>query len=377
MSAPLPFAHPAATLRAGAALYTPTDLLNPPPSDTDPLLADAWAFCRAWLRGEERFELQTSGSTGAPKPVELTRRQMEASARATAAALRLQPGDRSLACLPTRFIAGRMMLVRGLVLGLQSTLVAPAADPLADLPPHAAFDFTALVPLQLQTLLEGPPDRLARLNVARAILVGGAPVSAKLAQDLQAVGAPIYHTYGMTETATHVALRRLNGAQPEECFTLLPGVQARLDARGCLALRGPMIEDGWLQTNDLVELESDGRFRWLGRADLVVNTGGVKVAVEPLEEELAQLLPELGGTWWMGRRSFVGGLPDARLGQLLVLVVEDEAVAEADAETLLAALRERLGPYRAPRRLLTAPHFALTPTGKLDRPATLAAALAR
>ena len=156
--------------------------------------------------------MQTSGSTGAPKPITLTRAQMTASARATGAALGLQPGMRSLVCLPARYIAGRMMLVRGLVLGLDMTVVEPAADPLADLYRAARFDFAAFVPLQLQTLLAGPPHYRAVLDEMQAILVGGAPVSTELEAALARLRAPVYHTYGMTETATHVALRRLNGA---------------------------------------------------------------------------------------------------------------------------------------------------------------------
>lgn len=325
------------------------------------------------MRGDSHFPLLTSGSTGAPKAIELTRRQMEASARATAAALGLQPGQRSLICLPTGYIAGRMMLVRGLVLGLQSTLVEPAADPLAALDRDAFFDLAAFVPLQLQTLLDGPPDRRARLDAMHAILVGGAPLEPALDAALRTLNAPVYHTYGMTETATHIALRRLNGAQPDAAFTPLPGVETRLDTRGCLQLRGPMTDNQWIQTNDLVELGEDGRFVWLGRVDLVVNSGGVKIAVEPLEAELAALLPALAGEGWGSRRFFLAGLPDARLGQVLALVLEGAPLLLAAEAALLEALRARFGPFRAPRRILTLPRFLLTPTGKIERAATLAA----
>jgi O-succinylbenzoic acid--CoA ligase len=340
-------------------------------------VAGALAFCRAWAEGAQHFTLTTSGSTGTPKPISLTREQMEASARATASALDLRQGMRSLICLPTAFVAGRMMLVRGLVLGLEMTLVPPTSDPLGEGSAGQGFDFAAFVPLQMQTMLDGPADRRMRLNAMHAILVGGAPLSPALEAAIATLEAPVFHTYGMTETATHIALRRLTGPGARAHFVPLPGVETALDDRGCLALRGPMTNGVWVQTNDLVERAGDGGFRWLGRFDLVVNSGGVKVPVEPLEEELGLLLPTLGGAPWVGRRFLVAGLPDERLGEQLVLVVEAPADALCDEESLLASLRERLGRFRSPRRLLATPHFAQTPTGKIDRAATLAAATAR
>ena len=211
-------------------------------------------FCQRWLDGATEFIVRTSGSTGAPKPISLRREQMEASARATGEALGLRAGMRALVCLPVRYIAGQMMLARGLVLGLAMTLVEPAGDPLAGLPADATFDFTAVVPLQLQTLLAGPSGYRERLNQMRAILVGGAPVSAALEQQIQTLTAPVYHTYGMTETATHIALRPLNGPGASSWFHPLPGVAIDVDNRGCLRVKGPMTLSHLLQTNDLVEL---------------------------------------------------------------------------------------------------------------------------
>jgi len=322
-------------------------------------------FCRRWLHGQTEFVVQTSGSTGAPKPITLTRAQMVASAEATAAALGLAPGDPALVCLPTQYIAGRMMLVRGLVLGLPLTLVPPAAHPLALLPPAARFAFTALVPLQLETLLaDDSPVVRGQLAGMKAILVGGGPVRGDLAAAAARSPAPIYHTYGMTETVTHIALRRLNGADASDGFTPLPGVRLRLDERGCLAIAGPMTAGVWVQTNDVAELLADSTFRWLGRSDNVINSGGVKVQVEAVEAAIERLaLPAL-----QGRRFFVAGLPDARLGQMVTLVVEsDGELAPETSAQVLAALRSALGRFDAPRQIVAVPRFAETPTGKIDR----------
>ncbi|MFZ4851038.1 MAG: AMP-binding protein, partial [Caldilinea sp.] len=240
-------------------------------------------FSRAWLRGEERFEVHTSGSTGLPKPIQLTRSQMEASARATCAVLGLTAGMTALVCLPVRYIAGRMLLVRGFVWGLKLVVVEPASDPLAELPGDAAIDLASFVPLQMQTLLDrllpadspvGFPDATVQavryrhfLDSMHAILVGGGPVSPTLATQIRQIKTPVYHTYGMTETATHVALRRLNGLEATSAFVPLPGVDIGVDGRSCLHLRGPMTDGATIQTNDQVELQPDGSFVWIGRWD--------------------------------------------------------------------------------------------------------------
>lgn len=345
-------------------------------------------FGCAWLSGDDSFEVHTSGSTGAPKPIRLMRGQMEASARATAAALGLREGMTALVCLPVRYIAGRMMLVRGFVLGLNLVVVEPSGDPLAGIPADFALDFASFVPLQLQTLLDIAlvadsdscfPDDTARafryrqrLEAMHAILVGGGPLSPALEAQIRRLTAPVYHTYGMTESATHVALRRLNGPAAAPTFAPLPGVETGIDDRGCLHVRGPMSAGHLLQTNDLVELQPDGSFIWVGRWDNVINSGGVKVHVEGVEAAIATLTadsPELGLT---RRRFFVAGLPDERLGQAVVLVIEGDVLDEDRRMQLRWSLGQVLPRHHAPRQVIFVPRFDETPTGKIDRKAVLA-----
>jgi O-succinylbenzoic acid--CoA ligase len=208
----------------------------------------------------------------------------------------------------------------------------------------------------------------------RAILVGGAPVSAALEQQIQTLTAPVYHTYGMTETATHIALRRLNGPDASPWFHPLPGVAIDVDNRGCLRVKGPMTLDHWLQTNDLVELAPatchlpPATFRWLGRWDNVVNSGGVKVQVEIVEAAVEQAWLALG---WPERRFFVAGLPDERLGEAVTLVVEGAPLAVEDEQALLAATQRRLERFQQPRRVIYSPRLVATATGKIDRRASL------
>ena len=353
-----------ADLRAWSNTSASSDL-----SDND---RQALAICHEWLSGATEFVVRTSGSTGDPKPITLRREQMLASAQATGTALNLRPGCRALVCLPTGYIAGRMMLIRGLVLDMEMTVVEPSSNPFASLPSDGGFDFMAAVSLQLQTVLDGPPGTLDRLNAMQAILVGGGPLSVALEERIQTLAAPVYHTYGMTETVTHVALRRINGSGASSTFCPLPGVEIGRDDRGCLRIRGPMTLDHWVQTNDLVELQQDSSFQWLGRWDTIINTGGVKVQVEQVELALAEELHALG----LGERRFViFPLPDERLGQAVAVLVEGEPLGVEAEAAIQSALRDRLDRFSLPRRFIYLPSLIETPTGKIDRQTNLRQAL--
>jgi O-succinylbenzoic acid--CoA ligase len=302
---------------------------------------------------------------------------MLASAHLTGRAVGLQAGDRALVCVSVEYIAGMMMLVRGFELGLQLTVIDPVGRPLAHFPPATRFDFTAMVPLQLQETLDGAPHEAAILDGMKAILIGGAAVSRTLEQRLQRLTAPLYHTYGMTETVSHIALKRLNGPQRSDRFVPFDGVRLGQDARGCLHITSVLTQGATLQTNDLVELYPDGSFRWLGRSDNVINSGGVKVQIEKVEAALENWLASHADGVYAERRFFVGALPDPRLGHTVVAVIEGEPFAgeaarsPAPASTLRTALEQSLSPYEIPRQWYFVPRLCETPTGKIDRFATL------
>ena len=348
-----------------------------------PYEAEALAFCRAWVSGQTTFLLHTSGSTGTPKPIQLTRAQMQASARLTGQTLGLQAGDTALVCLNISYVAGVMMLVRGLELGLPMTIIEPSGNPLFGLDPATdRFAFTALVPLQLQTILDANPtttqfDQRSILNGMKAILVGGAATSLALEQGLQTITAPVYATYGMTETVSHIALRRLNGLEATDLFTALEGVTLGVDERDCLHITSAATSFERVQTNDVVDLLDARHFRLLGRADRVINSGGVKIQPEQVEQVIQQALTAHS---YSLPRFFVAGLSDERLGQRVVLVYEqrvadNEAHPNFTAETLSAvqgAIRQTLGHYSIPKEWIAVPQFIETPTGKIDQKATLA-----
>ena len=348
------------------------------PMPQTPYEAETLAFCRAWLGGQAEFTLHTSGSTGAPKPIRLTRAQMQASAHLTGHTLGLQAGDAALVCLNVRYVAGVMMLVRGLELGLPMTIIEPTGNPLSAVDPTLTpFAFTAFVPLQLQAILAemGPahqPDKLPILNGMKAILVGGAATSPALEQALQIITAPVYATYGMTETVSHIALRRLNGPLKSDVFTALAGVTLGTDERGRLHITSAATNFRRIQTNDVVDLPDQTQFRLLGRADRIINSGGVKVQPEPIERVVQTILAQVEGETSILPRLFVAGLPDERLGQRVVVFSERSSIINSQWPEIQEAIRERLGAYSVPKEVIMVEQFTETPTGKIDQEATIA-----
>jgi len=324
-------------------------------------------FCRNWLNGVQEFPIQTSGSTGRPKTIVLTRRQLEASAQRTIKLLGLQQGDCTLVCLNTEYIAGMMMLVRGFLADLQIIIVEPSSSSLSLIGPEEQIDFASFVPMQLQLVLEQMPGRLPQLNRMKGILVGGAPVTQTLQRELQSITAPVYHTYGMTETASHIALRRLNGPQAAEYYQVLDSIEAGLDKRGCLTIRGDVTNHELLVTNDVVELLTPTRFRWIGRVDNIINTGGVKVQIEKVELAIAEAFVNFTDS----PRFFIAPQPDELLGEKIVLLVEGEPLPPDTEAVLFDKLRDLLKKFELPKEIYYSPAFTETATGKISRQRTL------
>jgi O-succinylbenzoic acid--CoA ligase len=279
----------------------------------------------------------TSGTTGDPKTISLTRDSMLLSARRTLALMELKPGNTAFLCLPVTYIAGKMMVVRALAGGLNLLMEAPSGRPLKAL--SRQVDFAAMVPLQVH-------DSLAHkdpISLVRKLLVGGGSLTAALQDELSGFAHPlVYESFGMTETITHFALRRINGPEPDPFFRLMEGVKAGVDGRACLEVDIPGITRGKIKTNDLVVMEDGGRgFRWLGRYDHVINTGGIKIIPELLEQQARRctgleclMLPEA----------------DPKLGEQLVLLVEYEG-EDPPVEQWLSCLRATLSAYEVPRRI--------------------------
>jgi o-succinylbenzoate---CoA ligase len=318
------------------------------------------SFCRQWLNEQASFNLKTSGSTGEPKSIEVSRQQITLSARQTITYFSISPVDTVLVCLNTAYIAGIMMLARAMESGANIIAIEPTGNPLQDI--DQQIEFMAVVPLQLQQILANTETK-KRLAQCRAVIVGGAPVSVKLSKLLEKSTAKVYATFGMTETLTHFALQQLNPT-PEDFFTTFQGVTIGQDTRGCLTVTSEVTKDVKLVTNDLVEILALNTFKWLGRIDNVINSGGVKLQIEDLERKVEEAFYGLALT----NRFFVIGKHDDVLGEMVTLVIE--SLEE------LAVLRNLdwsnyLAKYEIPKDFLNCSQFIETPTGKIKRRETL------
>lgn len=299
----------------------------------------------------ETCELHTSGSTGTPKTIVVERERMEASARMTADFLGLTSADTALLCMPTRYIAGMMMVVRAEVVGMRLLRVPPSHHPLAQLTEVPTF--AAMVPSQVYETLRVPAER-EMFQKIRHVIIGGGGLDAGLEAELRTLPNHVWHSYGMTETLSHIALRPIS---PEWCGTFrpLPGIQVEQDAEGCLVIDAPHLCAQRLFTHDLVEFHQDGSFRILGRKDNVICSGGIKIQIEEVE---AALRPALGDNIQ------VTSVPHPKFGQAVVLLT----TLTDSKESLSNLLRQLLpNPYWMPRHILYVPELPRTETGKPDR----------
>ena len=306
-------------------------------------------FLLHWLDDEEFIRMKTSGSTGDPKIIYLHKQVMVNSAINTGDYFGLVPGDSALLCLPARYIAGKMMLVRAIILGLELDTAHPASYVLFE--DHKHYDLCAMAPIQLKNTLN-------RLKCFKRIIVGGSPVPDALVQSIQDTPAEIYETYGMTETASHVAVKKLNHRTKEDdrYFQCLAGNKLTLDERGCLVIHSNHLSEKPIMTNDIVKLHSDTQFEWLGRIDNVINSGGVKIHPEQVERKLSAHIKT---------RFFVASMPDPDFGEQVILVIEDKE------NKIDESILDTLDQYEKPKQVIYLPKFEETETRKLSRLRTL------
>lgn len=266
---------------------------------------DIYRFILQFLDDSEVIIQKTSGTTGESKTIELPKTSMIASAKNTIAFFGLKENNVAVLCLPVQYIAGKMMIVRAFLAGLNLKLIQPSGNP--NFSGLENIDFCALVPMQAINLLEQNnwPD-------IKTLILGGAETSLELSEKLQNVKTEVFETYGMAETYSHIALKRINGENPENIFTVLPGIKIRKDERDCLVIKVPFLHDEVI-TNDCVELVSENCFRWLGRIDNVINSGGFKIQPEILEKKIEEILQ---------KTCVILSEPDEILGQKVVLIIE-------------------------------------------------------
>ena len=308
-------------------------------------------FVSDWQSDSPTLLVHTSGSTGKPKPMLVEKRRMEASARITCGFLGLRAGDTALLCMPLDFIAGKMVVVRSLVWGLRLMAVEPSGHPLKGLTESPTF--AAMVPMQVYNSLKVEEERRLLRDI-KHLIIGGGAVNSDMAEELRGFPNAVWSTYGMTETLSHIALRRLSGAEASEWYEPFDGVGVTTSADGCLVIDAPAVCAQPLVTNDIAEIAPDGRrFRIRGRRDNVVCSGGLKLQIEEME---ARLQPHLNVPYMISKR------PDDKFGEAVVLL----AVTD-DMESVCEVCRKHMPRYEQPRYFLAVSELPMTPTGKHAR----------
>lgn len=309
-------------------------------------LSDTFLFLNEWFDNKKYVIVHTSGSTGKPKPIKILKEHMINSALTTATYFELQDEEISaLLCLSPNYIAGKMMLVRALVSGWQLDVVAPTSNPLAA---NKKYDFTAMVPLQVHRSLND-------LHKVKTLIVGGGAVPRALQEKLNGIKTKIYSTYGMTETVTHIAVKKLNNITGiTTYFEVLPNIKIEKDNRNCLVIDAPNLSNTKIITNDIIKLIDDKHFCWKGRYDNIINSGGVKIMPEQVEIKLEKTIKQ---------RFFISSKKDTVLGQKVILIIEGSKMKSIDFSPL--------DKYEKPKSIFYLDKFTETKSGKVNRNACL------
>ena len=336
-------------------------------------------FLSEWNNDSDRVLVHTSGSTGKPKPMMVEKKRMLNSARITCDFLGLKPGDSALLCMSLDYIAGKMVVVRSIERHLHLISVSPSGHPLKNIDlkdVNGEITFAAMVPMQVYNTLQVPEER-ERLCRIRHLIIGGGAIDAALEQELRSLpgNIAIWSTYGMTETLSHIALRRINGAEASEWYQPFDSVKISQTEEGCLVIDAPLVCAETLVTNDIVEIESyiynkeeKLRFRIKGRKDNVICSGGIKIQIEEVE---ALLRPHLEKPFMLAKKK------DEKFGEIAVLLTEDEDLkkVEATIRRLLSGKSDdsnkssesKSHKYWIPREFRYVEHLPLTETGKPKR----------
>lgn len=330
---------------------TSIDSLLTTSQKTESWEAEWLEFIKEWYNSSSVIKVQTSGSTGTPKSIQLKKEFVAASALRTIHFFNLQEGDQVLHCLPSRYIAGKLMLVRALLGKLDLIAIDPASD--FSILQNTKFKFAAMVVNQVHKVLQLPRES-CHLDY---LLIGGSAVPLELEEKLQTINTACYSSYAMTETATHIALRKLNGNSLSSYYHCLEGISVALSEQACLQIHMPGLEHKFLQTTDLAELKDNKSFRILGRADHVIISGGIKFSPEQLEKKLEPFISQ---------PFFISSLPHEILGQQLILMIEGKADSLLE-QAIQKTCEQHLTKYEQPKLIRFINQLPRTENGKLKR----------
>ena len=314
-------------------------------------LQDLDAFLQEWHNDEPTVWVHTSGSTGTHKPLQVEKARMMASARLTCSFLGLKEGDSALLCMPLQYIAGKMVVVRSLVAGLKLIPIAPSGHPLKDM--KEAPTFAAMIPMQVYNTLQVPEER-AKLMEINHLIIGGGAIDDALAGELKNFPNHVWSTYGMTETLSHIALRRLNGEEASDWYTPFDNVRIRLSDEGTLVIHAPKVCADELTTNDIAEINEEGKFRILGRKDNTINSGGIKIQIEQVESRLKKHI---------NTPFLISARKAAKFGEIVVLIYNKVG----NEENIRRICESELPTYWVPKAYIAVDELPMTGTGKPAR----------
>jgi len=306
-------------------------------------------FLELWSNESPGIEIKTSGSTGTPKQMLIEKSKMWISATKTCEFFELNEKSTGLLCLSALYIAGQMMLVRAMVSGMNLICIEPSGNPVTEI--NNNIDFAAMVPMQVQQACDNDNN----LNLIKNLIIGGGQVPLSLIKKLSIYKGKAYETFGMTETLSHIALKQLTPTKQNH-FIPLPGISINCGYKNELIIDYPELGIYKMKTSDVIELQNNsGAFIWKGRTDFVINSGGVKISPEEVEQEIEQLITQ---------RFCIIGLADEKLGEKVVLVIEGKSF---DTEKLQTKIKETLYTYYVPKEILFINKFPITESGKIKR----------
>ncbi len=317
--------------------------------DTNPLKSGVASFLSEWFDDSEYIQVQSSGTTGTVHSFKVLKEHMIESALMTSSFFDFQKGDKALLCLSTNFIAGKMMLVRSIVSELKLAIGTLDANPLKEL--KERIDFCPMVPLQVS-------NSMSEIHLVDKLLIGGVALHEDLEKQIVSIHPNAFMSFGMAETLSHIAMRKL-GAE-KGVFQVLDHVDVHSNDDDCLVITAAKIGVEGLCTKDLIEMVDENSFRWLGRMDNLINSGGVKVVPEIIEDVIKDLMPN--------KFYFIGGIPDDKLGQKVVLIIESkESTREKIYLTRENLLKLGLSNYQIPKEVFIIREFARTESEKIKR----------
>ncbi|MBC7387635.1 MAG: AMP-binding protein [Opitutaceae bacterium] len=325
--------------------------------DDKSFLFSALSFAKKWYNDETEFEFSTSGSTGNPKNNLFNKNQIISSVENTAKYFNLQKGDNIFICLNALYTGGKMMMARAIHLKLKAYIVPPTNLPFTQAN-NNFYKLTAIVPSQLYSILNtsGYENYLKQFE---NVLIGGASVNAELRSKCRSINySHVYETFGMTETLSHIALKKISNVYTNQPFEALPGIEVDSDENNCLRIRSEVTNNHWIETKDVVEMVNDNTFIWRGRFDNIINSGGIKINPEEIESVISLTLKSHGV-----KSFYITSEPNSKFGQKLILVIE----GEESSESLLKVLKDILPEHHAPGKILYQKEFNRTLSGKIIR----------